>query len=303
MAIRGAPAIGLAAAYGVVLGVSRWDARTEGHAAFQAICQDLGGTRPTAVNLPWALERMRRRFLSAPTDPPARLAALLEEARAIEAEDLAACRRMGDLGAALLPDQARVLTHCNAGALATAGYGTALGVVRSAAREGKLVRVYADETRPFLQGARLTAWELLREGIPTTLIADSMAGHMMARGDVDAVVVGADRIAANGDVANKIGTYSLAVLANENRIPFYVAAPVSTLDLATPAGDKIPIEERAADEITHHGGRRLAPEGVEVRNPAFDVTPQRYVTAIVCERGVARPPFDRTLPALLDGRS
>jgi methylthioribose-1-phosphate isomerase len=205
---------------------------------------------------------------------------------------------MGDLGAELIPRDARLLTHCNAGALATAGYGTALGVIRSAARQGKVKRVFADETRPYLQGARLTAWELSREGIPTTLIADNMAGHMLATGEVDAVIVGADRIAANGDVANKIGTYPLAVLAKENGVPFYVAAPLSTLDLATPSGDRIPIEERAPEEVTHHAGRRMAPAGIDVRNPAFDITPHRYVSAIVCERGVARPPYLESLRAL-----
>jgi methylthioribose-1-phosphate isomerase len=206
---------------------------------------------------------------------------------------------MGDLGAALLPEGVRLLTHCNAGALATAGYGTALGVIRSAARQGKVKNVFADETRPYLQGARLTAWELTREGIPTTLIADSMAGALMARGEVDAVVVGADRIAANGDVANKIGTYTLAVLARENGLPFYVAAPLSTVDLGTASGDAITIEERAPEEVTHHGGRRLAPAGVAVRNPAFDVTPARYVTAIVTERGVARAPYAESLAGLV----
>ncbi len=303
MAIRGAPAIGVAAALGVALGVRR--ARSEGEELrreVEGICSDLGGTRPTAVNLSWALERMRRTF--AQTAGGGRAAAgeaLLREALAIRAEDIEACRRMGDLGAELIPAGARLLTHCNAGALATAGYGTALGVIRSAFRAGKVARVYVDETRPYLQGARLTAWELLAEGIATTLIADNMAGHLMARGEVDAVVVGADRIAANGDVANKIGTYTVAVLARENRIPFYVAAPVSTIDLATPTGASIPIEERAPEEVTHHGGRRLAPEGVAVRNPAFDVTPSRYVTAIVCERGVARPPYERSLRRLVEG--
>ncbi|HEY7512572.1 MAG TPA: S-methyl-5-thioribose-1-phosphate isomerase, partial [Vicinamibacteria bacterium] len=227
--------------------------------------------------------------------------ALLAEALAIHDEDLAACRRLGDLGAELLPSGARILTHCNAGALATAGYGTALGVIRSAARAGKVRNVFADETRPYLQGARLTAWELSRDGIPTTLIADNMAGHLMSRAEVDAVIVGADRIAANGDVANKIGTYTLAVLARENGLPFYVAAPVSTIDLATPSGDRIPIEERPAEEVTHHGGRKMAPEGIAVRNPAFDVTPFRYVTAIVCERGVARPPYAESLRGLVEG--
>jgi methylthioribose-1-phosphate isomerase len=243
---------------------------------------------------------MRCRFKQiAGRDGRALRQAMLDEALAIQSEDLEACRRMGDLGASLIPARARLLTHCNAGALATAGYGTALGVIRSAAREGKVAAVFADETRPVLQGARLTAWELQKDGIPTTLIADSMAGHLMARGEIDVVIVGADRIAANGDVANKIGTYTLAVLARENGIPFYVAAPVSTIDLGTPSGDGIPIEERPAEEVTHHAGRRLAPEGISVRNAAFDVTPHRYVTAIVCERGIARPPYAETLRALV----
>jgi len=209
---------------------------------------------------------------------------------------------MGDIGAELIPSRARLLTHCNAGALATAGYGTALGVIRSAARQGKVANVFADETRPYLQGARLTAWELAQDGIATTLIADSMAGHLMARGEVDAVIVGADRIAANGDVANKIGTYTVAVLARENNLPFYVAAPVSTIDLATPSGSAIPIEERGAEEVTHHGGRRMAPEGVAVRNPAFDVTPHRYVSAIITEEGIARAPYAETLARLVRGK-
>ncbi len=301
MAIRGAPAIGVAAAMGLALGVRL--SRAEGEALqreFDAMCRDLAATRPTAVNLFWAIERMRRRFAESASLPTLR-DDLRREALAIHEEDLASCRRMGDLGAELLPDEARILTHCNAGALATAGYGTALGVVRSAARLGKLKHVFADETRPYLQGARLTAWELLEDGIPTTLIADNMAGFMMAKGEVNAVVVGADRIARNGDVANKIGTYSVAILAREHGIPFYVAAPVSTIDLETPDGSRIPIEERAADEVTHHGGRRLAPAGVAVRNPAFDVTPARYVTAIVCERGVARPPYEASLAALVRG--
>src|SRR5687768_7366120 len=247
MAIRGAPAIGVAAALGIALGVR--NTQEEGDAlaaAFEGICREMAATRPTAVNLFWAIDRMRRRFEAGRAQGgPALREALLQEAKAIEDEDLASCRRIGDLGADLIPQAARVLTHCNAGALATAGYGTALGVIRSAARQGKIRNVLADETRPYLQGARLTAWELGREGIPTTLIADNMAGHMMATGEVDAVVVGADRIAANGDVANKIGTYPLAVLARENDIPFYVAAPVSTFDLSLPSGARIPIEERA----------------------------------------------------------
>jgi methylthioribose-1-phosphate isomerase len=298
MAIRGAPAIGVAAALGLALGARSTAAEGEALCGeFEGMCRDLAVTRPTAVNLFWAIERMRRRFAESAPSKSLR-DDLLREALAIQEEDLASCRRMGDLGAELLPDDARVLTHCNAGALATAGYGTALGVIRSAARQGKIRQVFADETRPYLQGARLTAWELLEDGIPTTLIADSMAGFMMARGEVNVVVVGADRIARNGDVANKIGTYSVAILAREHGIPFYVAAPVSTIDLDTADGSAIPIEERSPDEITHHGGRRLAPAGVSVRNPAFDVTPARYVTAIVCERGVARPPYEESLASL-----
>jgi len=301
MAIRGAPAIGVAAAFGIALGVR--NATVEGpalRAELDGICQELASTRPTAVNLFWAIARMRRRFeREQDRGGPALRQALLDEALAMQSEDLAACRRMGDIGAELIPAGARLLTHCNAGALATAGYGTALGVIRSAARQGKVANVFANETRPYLQGARLTAWELGQDGIATTLIADSMAGHLMARGEVDAVVVGADRIAANGDVANKIGTYTVAVLAHENGLPFYVAAPVSTIDLATPSGGSIPIEERPADEVTHHGGRRMAPEGVAVRNPAFDVTPHRYVTAIVTERGIARTPYTESLARLV----
>jgi methylthioribose-1-phosphate isomerase len=306
MAIRGAPAIGVAAAYGLALGARNSNASGAAlQAEWEAICAELAGTRPTAVNLFWAIRRMRACFDAHACEGGAALReALLAEARLIEGEDLESCRRMGDLGAALLPAAARVLTHCNAGALATAGYGTALGVVRSAARLGRLDAVFADETRPFLQGARLTAWELLRDGIAVTLITDNMAGFLMSRGEINAVVVGADRIAANGDVANKVGTYTVAVLAREHGIPFYVAAPVSTFDLATPDGRAIPIEERAATEVTHIAGRRVAPEGVSVRNPAFDVTPARLVTAIVCERGVARPPFDESLRVLAgDGRS
>jgi methylthioribose-1-phosphate isomerase len=305
MVIRGAPAIGVAAAMGIALGAGRSQAEGAAlKAEMDALCETLAATRPTAVNLFWAIARMRACFEAhAAAGGAAVREALRKEALAIEAEDLASCRRMGDLGAALLPESARVLTHCNAGALATAGYGTALGVIRSAARTGRVAHVFADETRPYLQGARLTAWELLREGIPTTLITDSMAGHLMSRREIDAVVVGADRIARNGDVANKIGTYTVAVLARENGIPFYVAAPVSTFDLETPEGAAIPIEERAAEEVTHHGGRRLAPEGVGVRNPAFDVTPSRFVSAIVCERGVARAPYEASLRALADPTS
>jgi methylthioribose-1-phosphate isomerase len=301
MAVRGAPAIGVTAALGLALGARL--TRAEGaalRAEWSDMCGALAATRPTAVNLFWAIERMRGRFeaLAAAGGDTLR-EALLAEALAIQQEDLDACHRMGDLGAELLPQEARVLTHCNAGALATAGYGTALGVVRSAARLGKLKAVFADETRPWLQGARLTAWELMQDGIEPTLVADGAAGHLMARGEVNAVVVGADRIARNGDVANKIGTYTLAVLAKEHGVPFYVAAPVSTLDLHTPTGGEIPIEERPAHEVTHLAGQRIAPEGVRARNPAFDVTPHRYVTAIVCERGVARPPFVESLGGMV----
>jgi methylthioribose-1-phosphate isomerase len=299
MAVRGAPAIGVAAAYGLALAAR--GARAEGAGlrdAWEEACATLAATRPTAVNLFWAIERMRRVFEAHPDGGEALRGALLDEARRIETEDLASCRAMGDLGAALLPDDARVLTHCNAGALATAGYGTALGVVRSAARLGKLRAVFADETRPLLQGARLTAWELMQDGLDPILIGDGMAGALMARGEINAVVVGADRIAANGDVANKIGTYTVAVLAREHGIPLFVAAPVSTFDLATPDGSQIPIEERSPEEVTHLGGRPVAPVGVRVRNPAFDVTPARLVTAIVCERGVARAPFGPSLRAL-----
>jgi methylthioribose-1-phosphate isomerase len=220
---------------------------------------------------------------------------LEEEARRIHDEDVANCRALGVHGALLLPDHVRVLTHCNAGALATAGFGSALGVIRAAVESGKRVAVYADETRPFLQGARLTAWELLRDGIPTTVITDSMAGPLMRQRQIDVIVVGADRIAANGDVANKIGTYTVAVLAHENQLPFYVAAPLSTIDLATPDGDRIPIEQRSEREVTHIGAARITPEGASIQNPAFDVTPHRYVTGIITERGVFRPPYVETL--------
>jgi methylthioribose-1-phosphate isomerase len=307
MTVRGAPAIGVAAAFALALG-ARQSAALGPHrrAIWDGMCSDLAATRPTAVNLFWAIARMRACFdARAAEGVEALREALLEEAQRIAAEDLAACRAIGDEGAALLPDEARVLTHCNAGALATAGYGTALGVVRSAARMGKLRAVFADETRPLLQGARLTAWELMQDGIEPTLLTDGMAGHLMARGAVNAVVVGADRIAANGDVANKIGTYTVAVLAREHGIPFFVAAPVSTFDLAAADGTAIPIEERPAEEVTHFAGRRTTPHGVRVCNPAFDVTPARFVTAIVCERGVARAPFAPALAALaaLAGRA
>jgi methylthioribose-1-phosphate isomerase len=302
MVIRGAPAIGVCAAMGIALGVSR--SRATGTrqftAEFQRLCDLLAGTRPTAVNLFWAIERMKRAYAEgalAGESVEQLKARLRAAADRLHDEDVENCRAIGRHGAAVVPDEATILTHCNAGALATAGYGTALGVVRSAVVAGKRVRVLADETRPFLQGARLTAWELIRDGIDTTVITDSMAGALMRAGAVHLVVVGADRIAANGDTANKIGTYTLAVLARAHDIPFYVAAPWSTIDLATPDGAAIPIEERGAREVTHVGSTRLAPDGAKVRNPAFDVTPAGYITAIITEHGVIRPPFAEALAA------
>jgi methylthioribose-1-phosphate isomerase len=305
MVIRGAPAIGVAAAMGIALGMRRSKATGTKQFAveFQKLCDLMAATRPTAVNLFWAIERMKRIFAEAAQGGCSvdELKQRLEaEARRIHDEDVESCRSMGAFGAELVPAEARILTHCNAGALATAGYGTALGVVRAAAERGKKVAVLADETRPFLQGARLTAWELVKDGIDTTVITDNMAASMMRLGHVDLVVVGADRIAANGDVANKIGTYGVAVLAREHGIPFYVAAPLSTIDLDTADGSTIPIEERDGREVTHVGPSRLTPEGARVRNPAFDVTPAKYVTAIITERGVARAPFHESLAALMN---
>ena len=300
MVIRGAPAIGVAAAMGIALGIRRSTAKGTRQLAveFQKTCDLMAGTRPTAVNLFWAIDRMKRSFAEGAQagESPGELAARLErEARSIHDEDVASCRAMGGFGANVVPDGGRVLTHCNAGALATAGYGSALGVIRAAVEQGKKVAVFADETRPFLQGARLTAWELVRDGINTTVITESMAGPLMRAGEIDLVVVGADRIAANGDTANKIGTYTVAVLAHEHKIPFYVAAPLSTIDLSTPNGDQIPIEERDSREITHIGSNRLTPEGAHIRNPAFDVTPNRYIAGIITERGIFRPPFSESL--------
>jgi methylthioribose-1-phosphate isomerase len=293
MTIRGAPAIGVAAAMGIALGVA------EG-ADFEEVCGTLAATRPTAVNLFWAIDRMRRLHVSLNgVGREERVARMIAESKQIRLEDIAICEAIGRNGASLVPDGKTVLTHCNAGALATAGYGTALGVIRAAVTAGKHIDVFADETRPFLQGARLTAWELQQDGIPVKLITDNMAGHFLHSGRIGCVVVGADRIAANGDVANKIGTYGLAELAKENGVPFYVAAPVSTLDLSLKSGDEIPIEQRAASEVTHVFGVAIAPENIEVENPAFDVTPARYVTAIVTERGVARPPYEESLRAAL----
>ncbi len=301
MVVRGAPAIGVAAAYGVALEALRCQRldRTAFDAALDAGFAVLAASRPTAVNLFWALDRMGKcRAAQATGSPGAQADGILKEAKAIHAEDIAINEAMGAHGAALLPDGARVLTHCNAGALATAGHGTALGVIRSAARSGKKISVIADETRPFLQGARLTAWEMVQERIPVTLITDNMAGHLMAQGEIDAVIVGTDRVAANGDVANKIGTYMVAVLAARHQIPFYVACPLSTIDLRLATGRDIPIEERAAAEVTGFRETQWAAQGVQVRNPSFDVTPAELVTAIITEQGVVRAPYPDALQAL-----
>src|SRR3954454_290316 len=296
MIIRGAPAIGVAAAMGVALGALQSDDLGRD---MPIICDTLAKTRPTAVNLFWAIDRMKRVYAEMDGSSLAEIRSrLVKEAQAVRIEDLAINERIGSYGAPLVPDGKTVLTHCNAGALATAGFGTALGVVRAAVQAGKKIDVFADEPRPFLQGARLTAWELQRDGIETTLITDNMAGHFLKSGRIGCVVVGADRIAANGDVANKVGTYGLAVLAKENSVPFYVAAPISTLDLTLETGDKIPIEERAAREVTHIQGLAIAPDGIKVANPAFDVTPNRYVSAIITERGVARAPYSEQLRQL-----
>jgi methylthioribose-1-phosphate isomerase len=297
MIIRGAPAIGVAAAMGVAIGALKSENL---EADMPVICETLAKTRPTAVNLFWAIDRMKRVYDAAKTAGVAAIRErLVKEAALVREEDIAINQAIGKHGADLVPDGKTVLTHCNAGALATAGFGTALGVIRAAVQMGKKIDVFADETRPFLQGARLTAWELQRDGIETTLITDNMAGHFLKSGRIGCVVVGADRIAANGDVANKIGTYSVAVLAKENNVPFYVAAPISTLDLTLTSGEQIPIEERAAIEVTHVYGVHMAPDGIKVANPAFDVTPNRYVTAIITEKGVARAPFTESLKKLV----
>jgi methylthioribose-1-phosphate isomerase len=300
MVVRGAPAIGVSAAYGVALGAKNSKAATVAEFApeFERICSRLAATRPTAVNLFWAIERMRLLFMRLQNSGASLTQVqekLLAESHAMYDEDIAACKAMGAHGSGLLPQEGGVLTHCNAGALATCGYGTALGVIRAAVERGKNIHVFADETRPFLQGARLTAWELMADGIPTTVICDNMAASLMRQGKIQAVVVGADRIAANGDAANKIGTYNVAILAREHGIPFYVAAPWSTIDLATATGDAIPIEERPAHEVTHHAGKQLTPNGVGICNPAFDVTPSRYIAAIITERGLLRAPYSESL--------
>ena len=302
MVVRGAPAIGIAAAFGAWFGARDIQAESfeDFCTEFAQVCAVLAATRPTAVNLCWALERMKSLVRANANQPPVNLKIALEyEALAIAEEDLRLNRAMGRHGEPLIADGARILTHCNAGALATGGYGTALGVIRAAVAAGKQVSVIADETRPWLQGARLTTWELQRDGIPVTLICDNMAGALMAKGEIDAVIVGADRIAANGDTANKIGTYSVAVLAREHNIPFYVAAPTSTIDLTLSDGAMIPIEERDPREVTHLGERQLAPEGIAVRNPAFDVTPARLISAIITEHGLARGDYRTRLAELV----
>lgn len=304
LSVRGAPAIGVAAAYGLVLGLSdkQFNTCEDLTAEAKRIARELTLTRPTAVNLRWALERMLQKMYEVNADAftPAQMKnILLQEAHAILAEDISANKAMGSHGAKLIPDRARILTHCNAGALATAGYGTALGVIRAAKEAGKEISVFADETRPLLQGARLTAWEMVQEKIPVTLITDNMAASLMAQQMVDLVIVGADRIAANGDTANKIGTYGVALLAREHKIPFFVAAPVSTIDLKIKQGKDIPIEERNYLEVTHISGHMIAPEGVKVWNPAFDVTPNTLITAIITERGVVTPPYDKNLALIV----
>lgn len=301
MVIRGAPAIGVAAAMGIALGAKNLCHLP--HDAFKERLEKLfalfASTRPTAVNLFWALERMKKLYQENRDLNPSQIAELMiAEAKTVKEEDIRANRKMGEIGAELISSKASVLTHCNAGALATAGHGTALGVVRSAVEQGKKIRVFADETRPFLQGARLTAWELTKDGIPVTLITDNMAGYLMALGDIDLVIVGADRIASNGDVANKIGTYTVSVLAKENGIPFYVAAPLSTIDMSIDSGKDIPIEERDPQEVRSFHSIPVAPEEADVRNPAFDITPHANVTAIITERGIARSPYKKSLKEL-----
>jgi methylthioribose-1-phosphate isomerase len=306
MIVRGAPAIGVSAAMGVALGVERSTAKTIDDLTkeVEVMCEVLAKTRPTAVNLFWAIERMRAKYYALASQPNATLASIkaemIDEAKTMYDEDIAACKTMGAFGADLLPKEGTVLTHCNAGALATCGYGTALGVIRAAVERGAKIDVFADETRPYLQGARLTAWELLHDGIKTTVLCDNMSGSLMRQGRIQAVIVGADRIAANGDVANKIGTYSVAVLAKEHGIPFYVAAPWSTIDLATATGEGIPIEQRDAREVTHSNGKQMTPDGCGIENPAFDVTPAKYVTAIITEKGVLRAPYPESMAAMLE---
>ena len=304
MVLRGAPLIGIAAAMGIALGIKHSQAHDLAtlEKEFNQICDVMARTRPTAVNLFWAIQQMRDAFAraSGSGDFEAVKNSLVEEALHIHADDVARCHAIGRHGAALIPADAQILTQCNAGALATGGFGTVLGVVRAAVAEGKKVRVLAPETRPYLQGARLTTWELQQDAIPTTLITDNMVGHILKTEKVDCVIVGADRIAANGDTANKIGTYGIAVLAREHNVPFYVAAPFSSIDLSLPSGDRIPIEERSADEVVHIGNTRIAPENIPARHPAFDVTPARFIAAIITEHGIARPPYSLSLQALAE---
>jgi methylthioribose-1-phosphate isomerase len=305
MIVRGAPAIGVSAAMGVALGIDRSTATdiSSLNAEVEVISRTLAETRPTAVNLFWGIEEIRslyNRLVEGNTPIPEIKAAVVARARQMYDEDIAACKSMGAHGASLMPQQGTVLTHCNAGALATCGYGSALGVIRAAIERGHKIDVYADETRPFLQGARLTAWELLKDNIPTTILCDNMAGALMRQGRIQAVIVGADRIAANGDTANKIGTYSVAVLAKEHGIPFYVAAPLSTIDVNTPDGDAIPIEQRAATEVTHSNGKQMTPNGAAIQNPAFDATPAKYITAIITEHGVLRAPYDQSIREMFE---
>ncbi|MYA96812.1 MAG: S-methyl-5-thioribose-1-phosphate isomerase [Nitrospinae bacterium] len=301
MVVRGAPAIGIAASYGIALAAARHAGSGAGvqREALEGAARVLSATRPTAVNLFWAIEKMMAHVDKSGSAPETLAGELLRLAEAMHEEDAAVCRKIGDLGAELLPEESSVLTHCNAGALATAGYGTAGGVIRSGFRDGRVREVYVDETRPFLQGARLTAWELSRDGVPVVLITDNMAAHCMRLGKIDAVVVGADRVAANGDVANKIGTYGLAVLAREHKIPFYVAAPTSTIDMEAKSGVDIPIEERPEEEVRSFGGEPVAPEDVRVYNPAFDVTPARFVDALVTEKGMVRLSEGESLGSIL----
>jgi methylthioribose-1-phosphate isomerase len=310
MVIRGAPAIGVAAAMGIALGIERSTAKTlpELQTEFEFICETFAQTRPTAVDLFWAIDRFKRHFEMLAASHSANgsgldpiRTALVQEAAKVHQERREADEKIGRYGASLMPKAGRVMTQCNAGALATGGIGTALGVIRMAIEEGNRIEVLVPETRPYLQGARLTAWELHRDGIPLTLITDNMVGHFMKTGEVKAVVVGADRIARNGDTANKIGTYGIAVLAREHHVPFYVAAPISTLDLSISSGEQIPIEERAADEVTHFSGKRISPD-VSAAHPAFDVTPARLIAAIITEDGIARPPFEESLGALVERR-
>ena len=308
MIVRGAMAIGVAGAMGVALGIDRSSATELPtlNREVAAICDHLAATRPTAVNLFWGIGRVRDLYnqLAAKNTPiPKIKSAVVALARQMYDEDIANCRALGAHGAHLMPKQGTVLTHCNAGALAACGYGSALGVIRAAIEHGHILDVFADETRPYLQGARLTAWELMKDNIPTTVLCDNMAAHLMSKGRIQAVIVGADRIAANGDTANKIGTYGVSILAREHNIPFYVAAPWATLDLQTATGDLIPIEQRAAAEVTHSNGKQITPHGVSIENPAFDVTPAKYITAIITERGVLTPPFEQSIRNLATNKA